>query len=83
MRLPELITAYLAYRRALGGGMRDEGFMLRAFCKIVAGGPLAALTADQVRTYLHHGCVSPQTVAKRYRALGGFYRYLSTRHGIH
>jgi integrase/recombinase XerD len=27
--------------------------------------------------------VSQQTVAKRYRALSGFYRYLATRHGIH
>ena len=83
MRLPDLISAYLTYRRALGAGMKGEAFMLRAFCKSVAGQSPSALTADQVRAYLYQGPVSPQTVAKRHRALGGFYRYLLTRHGIH
>lgn len=83
MTLPDLIFDYIAYRRALGSRMKDEAFMLRAFCKSVAGRSPSALTVDQVRTYLHHGCVSPQTIAKRYRALNGFCRYLSTRHGIH
>jgi integrase/recombinase XerD len=83
MRLLDLISDYIGYRRALGDRMRDEAFMLRAFCKSVAGRPPSVLTVDQLRTYLHHGCVSPQTVAKRYRALGGFCRYLSTRHGVH
>lgn len=82
MRLPDLISEYLAYRRALGAGMKGEAFMLRAFCKSVAVRAVPALTADQVRAYLHHGCVSPQTVAKRHRALNGFFRYLATRHGI-
>jgi integrase/recombinase XerD len=83
MKLPDLISAYLTYRRALGARMKGEAFMLHAFCKSVAGQSPSALTTDQVRAYLHHGSVSPQTVAKRYRALGGFYRYLSTRHNIH
>lgn len=82
MTLPDLVCDYLAYRRALGARMKGEGFMLRAFCKSVAGSSPSAPTADQVRNYLHHGCVSPQTVAKRHRALSGFYRYLATRHGI-
>ena len=59
MRLPDLISDYIAYRRAFGGRMRDEAFMLRAFCKSVAGRSPSVLTADQLRTYLHHGCVSP------------------------
>jgi integrase/recombinase XerD len=83
MRLPDLILNYLVYRRALGARMKGEAFMLRAFCKSVAGTSTSALTADQVRAYLHHGRVSPQTIAKRHRALNGFYRYLATRHGIH
>jgi len=83
MRLPDLTVAYLAYRRALGAGMKGEAFMLRAFCKSVASTSPSMLTADQVRAYLHHGCVSPQTVAKRHRALNGFFRYLATRRGIH
>jgi integrase/recombinase XerD len=83
MRLPDLILDYLAYRRALGARMKGEAFILRAFCKSVAGTSTSALTADQVRAYLHHGRVSPQTIAKRHRALNGFYRYLATRHGIH
>jgi integrase/recombinase XerD len=83
MRLPDLISDYLAYRRALGFRLTGEAFMLRAFCKSVGGNSVSAPTVDQVRTYLHHGAVSQQTVAKRYRALKGFYRYLATRHGIH
>ena len=83
MRLPDLILDYLAYRRALGALMKGEAFMLRAFRQSVAGTSTTALTADQVRAYLHHGRVSPQTIAKRHRALNGFYRYLATRHGIH
>jgi integrase/recombinase XerD len=82
MRLPDSVSAYLAYRRALGARMKGEAFMLRAFCKHIAGSSPSALTADQIRGYLHHGCISPQTVAKRHRALNGFYRYLSTRHGM-
>jgi integrase/recombinase XerD len=83
MTLPDLISAYLAYRRALGARMKGEAFMLRAFCKSVASPSPSALTVGQVRAYLYRGCVSPQTVAKRHRALNGFYRYLATRHGIH
>ena len=64
MRLPDLISDYIAYRRALGGRMRDEAFMLRAFCKSVAGCSPSVLTADQLRTYLHHGCVSPRPSQK-------------------
>ena len=83
MKLPTLISDYLAYRHALGYRLIGEAFMLRAFSNSVGGNSVSALTVDQVRTYLCHGAVSPQTVAKRYRALSGFYRYLVTRHGIH
>jgi integrase len=82
MRLSALISDYLSYRRALGHRFKDEGFILRAFCKSV-GGAVFKLTADQVRAYLQHGDVSPQTVAKRYRTLSGFYRHLATRRDIH
>lgn len=82
MRLPALISDYLAYRRALGFRLTGDAVVLRAFCKSVGGNSVAALTVEQIRTYLHHGAVSQQTVARRYRALSGFYRYLATRHGI-
>ena len=83
MRLPGLISDYLTYQRALGYRFKGEGFMLRALCKSVGSGAISALTSDQVRAYIHHGNVSPQTVIKRYRTLSGFHRYLATRHGIH
>ncbi len=83
MRLPDLISDYLAYRRALGHRLTGEAFLLRAFCNSVGHNCLSTLTADQVRAYLHQGAVSPQTVAKRYRALKGFYRYIAGRHNIH
>ncbi len=83
MRLPTLISDYLVYRRALGYRMVGEAFILRAFSKRIGGTSVSALTVDQVRSYLYHGTVSSQTVAKRYRALSGFYRYLATRQGVH
>jgi integrase/recombinase XerD len=83
MRLPTLISDYLVYRRALGCRMTGEAFILRAFSKSVGGISVSALTVDQVRTYLFHGAVSQQTVARRHRALNGFYRYLATRHDVH
>lgn len=83
MRLSDLVSAYLDYRRALGARMNGEAFMLRAFCKAVADAPPSALTLGQVRAYLYRGGVSSQTVARRQRALSGFYRYLVTRHGVH
>jgi len=82
MNLPVLISGYLNHQHALGYRFGTERFMLRAFCKSVGGG-VSAITADQVRAYLHHGHVSAQTVSRRYRALRGFYRYVTTRHGIH
>ncbi len=83
MRLPALISDYLTFRRALGHRLAGDAFILHAFCKSIGRESLSALTADQVRAYLYHGAVSEETVAKRHRALSGFYRYLASRHGIH
>jgi integrase len=83
MKLLALIADYLAFRRALGYRLVGDAFILHAFCKSMGGESLSALTADRVRAYLHHGAVSQETVAKRHRALSGFYRYLAGRHGIH
>jgi site-specific recombinase XerD len=82
MRLPDLVVTYLDYRRALGARMKGEAFILRAFCKTVADASPSAITVEQVRAYLYRGCVTPQTIARKLRALNGFYRYLATRHGI-
>ncbi len=82
MRLPDLVSAYLDYRRALGARMKGEAFILRAFCKTVADASSSAIAAEQVCAYLYRGCVTPQTIARKRRALNGFYRYLATRYGI-
>jgi integrase/recombinase XerD len=82
MRLRALISDYLSHQRALGHRFKNEGFILRAFCRSVGNGAVSALTTEQVRAYLQHGDVSPQTLAKRHRTLRGFYRYLATRRGM-
>jgi integrase/recombinase XerD len=82
MRVSDLVSAYLDYRRALGARMKGEAFILRAFCKTVADASPSAIAAEQVCAYLYRGCVTPQTIARKLRALNGFYRYLATRHGI-
>lgn len=83
MNLPALISDYLNYRRALGLRLKDQAFMLHAFCKSVGSNSVAALTADQACAYIFQGAVSQETIVKRYRTLSAFYRYLASRRGIH
>src|SRR5262249_23283545 len=55
--------------------------ILRSFCRHVGKRPMKLLTAAAVRAFLHKGAVGPETVARRRRALAGFYRYVQGRYG--
>ena len=63
MRLPALISDYLSHQHALGHRFKNEGFILRAFCKSVGSGAVSALTTeqpcaenrDEKRTSANHG----------------------------
>jgi integrase/recombinase XerD len=81
MTLSRLIADYLLYRRALGRRLVRDGVVLRSFCRSVGRLPLAHLRSDSVRVFLLTGAVGHETIARRHRALAGFYRYVQGRHG--
>jgi len=81
MTLSSLVSDYLIYRRALGRRLIQDGVLLRSFCRSVGKGPLAHMRSDSVRAFLLRGGVSQETIARRRRALAGFYRYVQGRYG--
>jgi site-specific recombinase XerD len=81
MNLSHLVADYLRYRRSLGRRLISEGFLLRSFCRNVGKCPLAQIRSDRVLAFLRRGAVSQETMARRHRALAGFYRYVQGRHG--
>jgi site-specific recombinase XerD len=80
MTLPRLVADYLLYRRALGRRLITEGLILRSFCRSFGKRPLTHIRVDSVLAFLRRGSVSHETVARRHRALAGFYRYVQGRY---
>jgi integrase/recombinase XerD len=81
MTLPHLVADYLHYRRALGRRLISDGRILRSFCRNFGKRPLKRMTADSVLAFLRRGTVGQETIARRHRALAGFYRYVQGRYG--
>ena len=81
MTLRQLIADYLHYRGALGYRLVRDGQILGAFYHRFERLPLRAITPDRVLRFLCPDDVCHDTVARRHRALRGFYRYVQGRHG--
>ena len=81
MTLPSLIADYLIYRRALGRRLISDGHILRRFCRTLGKRSPKHICADSVLAFLRSGRVDHETVARRHRALAGFYRYVQGRYG--
>jgi integrase/recombinase XerD len=81
MTLSRLVADYLLYRRALGRRLIRDGVLLHSFCRSVGKLPLGHIPPDSVRAFLLKGAVSQETIARRHRALAGFYRYVQGRYG--
>jgi integrase/recombinase XerD len=81
MTLRQLIADYLHYRRALGYRLVRDSQILGAFCRRFELLPLQAISADRVLRYLCPDHICHDTVARRHRALRGFYRYVKVRYG--
>jgi len=81
MNLPRLISDYLLYRRALGRRLISDGRILRRFCRHFANYSPKLINDDAVMAFLHSGAVSHETIARRRRAVAGFYCYIQGRHG--
>ena len=81
MTLRQLISDYLHYRSALGYRLVRDRQILGAFGHRFELLPLRAISADRVLNFLCPDHVCHDTVARRHRALRGFYRYVQARHG--
>jgi integrase/recombinase XerD len=81
MTLHQLIADYLHYRGALGYRLVSDRQILGAFGRRFELSPLRAISADRVVRFLCPEHICHDTVARRLRALRGFYRYVHARHG--
>jgi site-specific recombinase XerD len=81
MTLRQLIADYLHYRGALGYRLVRDSQILSAFGHRFELLPLRAISADRVLGFLCLEHICYDTVARRHRALRGFYRYVQARHG--
>jgi len=79
--LRQLIADYLHYRSALGYRLVRDIQILSAFSRRFEHVPLRAISAHRVRRFLSPDHICHDTVARRHRALRGFYRYVEARHG--
>jgi integrase/recombinase XerD len=81
MTLRQLIADYLHYRGALGYRLVRDSQILSAFGHRFELLPLRAINADRVLRFLGPDDICHDTIARRHRALCGFYRYVQARHG--
>jgi integrase len=81
MTLRQLIADYLHYRSALGYRLARDTQILGAFGRRFGYLPLRAISAHRVHRFLCPDHICHDTVARRHRALRGFYRYVEARHG--
>ena len=79
MNTSDVITIYLAARRAQGVQIRSGARALRQFARETGDRPLHDVTQQAVITFLHgHGALSASWMAK-FRLLAGLYRFALTR----
>ena len=81
MTLRQLITDYLHYRGALGYRLVRDTQILGSFCHRFELLSLQAISSDRVLGFLRPTHIGHDTVARRHRALRGFYRYVQSRRG--
>ena len=79
MRLSAVIALYLSHKRALGYRFRAEEAVLRAFCKAVGDQPIAIIEPGAVLAFLNGNGPVTEYWTKKYRVLGGLYRYALAR----
>jgi integrase/recombinase XerD len=81
MTLHQLIADYLHYRDALGYRLVRDSQILSAFGHRFELLSLRAISAERVLGFLCPEHICYDTVARRHRALCGFYRYVQARRG--
>lgn len=76
MKLSQLVTEYLTYKRALGYRFITEGFILQAFCRSVGELSLGDVRPDHFVAFFRTGHVE-----RRHRAIKGLCHYAMGRYG--
>ena len=79
MNLSELISLYIAHKRALGYRFLSEDRLLRSFCRAVGDRPIETIGAGAVSIFLNgKGSVTTYWY-KKYHVLTGCYRFALAR----
>jgi site-specific recombinase XerD len=79
MNLSAVVSQYVSHKRSLGHRFQAEGFLLRAFCKAVGDAPIASVKPESVLAFLDGNGPVTDYWAKKYRVLGGLYRFARAR----
>ena len=75
MKLTEIITEYLTYKRAMGMDFSSEERMFTAFCRQVGDIQIDSITAEQIRFYLDGNKPISSQWKRKYTTISGLYRF--------
>jgi integrase/recombinase XerD len=79
MSTASAIADYIRHNRSLGMRFIAEAAILSAFSRCVGKTPLRAIRPAMITQFVNREGTSAETMAKKYRALAGFFRYAVTR----
>jgi integrase/recombinase XerD len=79
MKLPDCVAEYVTYKRSLGMCFDTEARILTSFCRHLGNIPIAAVTPDQVLTYLDGEIPVSSYWTRKHTALAGLYRFILAR----
>ena len=82
MKLTEIVTEYLTYKRALGMNFTSEGGMFAAFCRQIGNVQMDSVTTEQILFYLDGNKPVSNNWKHKYGALSGLYRFALSRNYI-
>lgn len=76
------IADYIRHSRCLGKRFVTEEWILSAFNRSVDKIPLRDIRPETITRFVYREGTSAETIAKKHRALSGFFRYAITRGGL-
>lgn len=79
MKISEVVSLYLSYKRALGYRYKTEEAVLRSFCKIMGDRSVDTIDAETVMAFINGNGLITENSVKKYRVLSGLYRFALTR----
>jgi integrase/recombinase XerD len=79
MKLMEVISLYLTYKRSLGYRFKAEEFILRAFSKMTGEQDITTINEDKLLAFLNNTGQITETWMKKYRVLSGLYQFALAR----